>query len=157
MKQIFLTLFLCAVFAPVVNAQAPSFAELRQLIYASNPDLEITDHLIAFNVWQIGDADSRLTNQAFEKSFSVYEQAKLKGGSKGLIVILFNRDNLSSEAVIVLQKDGVKRVLSLPVNAISSAKLGSHKSGVFSSDGKLLQVDLAAENVFNFIHSLITR
>jgi hypothetical protein len=158
MKHQFISFLFCFFLLPVfTNAQAPNFSELRQLIYASNPDLEINDHLIAFNVWQMNDAESRLSNQSFEKAYAVYEFAKLKGGNKGLIVILFNQDNLSTEAVILLQKDGVKRVLSLPVNALNASKLGAIRNGVYSSEGQLLRTNLSANQVFDFIHSLITR
>lgn len=138
-------------------AQTNLFSEVRKSLTAQYPEVDVDDHLIAFSVWQVNDAESRALNKQLEKTFSVYRQALLKGGKKGLLVVLYNADDLTANAVIALQKDGVGQCYSLPLNSIDNNLLRKMDSGLYDASGALLLTDLKTETVYSFIQGLITR
>jgi hypothetical protein len=138
-------------------SQSSLFSEIRKSISVQHPEIDFDEHLLAFSVWSIADTESRSLNKELEKTFMVYRQARLKGGKKGLIVVLYNKENLEPNAVIALQKDGVGHCYSLPLNAIPVDLLRRQDSGLFDHTGVALATDLTAETVYSLIQSLITR
>ena len=130
---------------------------IRSLIQSRHPELSVKDKILAVNIWSEKDQKSRSCNKAFEKSYLTYWTSKLQGGSKGLIVILFNTENLTEFAVITLGKDGISKSLSYPVSDLD-VKPGSFKNNaVFDSKDHLLYKELEPETIFETFHSLITR
>lgn len=130
-------------------------ARLRLLIQQTHPEISIENKLIAVYVWEIGDDESRKTGQSFEKAFEVYRAAKLKGGSKGLIVVGVNRDNLTSQANITLQKDGVVRTIAVKQQEVPEAQ--GIRNMVFDAWGNEVYSDLGPEEPYKSIQKLITR
>jgi hypothetical protein len=154
-KPLFLVL-VCVFFADSGFAQS-LFSEIRKSISVEHPEVDFNDHLLAFSVWSTEDKDSRILNKEIERTYSVYRQARLKGGSKGLIVVLYNKENLASSAVIALQKDGVLQSFSLPLSALTADLLRRQDSGLFDAVGNTVSTDLTAETFYSLIQGLITR
>src|SRR4051812_45159975 len=111
MKRTITVILVCFMFC--CPAQNSLFTELRKTIHEMYPNVNIENRLIAYNIWSVADPESRDRNKSFEKAQAVYEQARLKGGSEGILVIALNRDNLSSEARSILDKDGIRKIISL--------------------------------------------
>ena len=141
----------------LLSAQSNLNFEVKNLIYSQYPNTNIENTLLAINFWSVSDAKSRDLNKAFEKVANTYEFAHLKGGLKGIVVLLINKDNLSSIANISLSKDGIKKSIS-----IKSSDLKQHNSDlpsniIFDSNGKIIYNNLEAINVFEKINQLISR
>ena len=148
----FIILYTC-----LLSAQSNLNFEVKNLIYSQYPNTNIENTLLAINFWSVSDSKSRDLNKAFEKVANTYEFAHLKGGLKGIVVLLINKDNLSSLANISLSKDGIKKSIS-----IKSSDLKQHNSDlpsniIFDSNGKIIYNNLEAINVFEKINQLITR
>ena len=141
----------------LLSAQSNLNFEVKNLIYSQYPNTNIENTLLAINFWSVSDSKSRDLNKAFEKVANTYEFAHLKGGLKGIVVLLVNKDNLSSLANISLSKDGIKKSINL-----KSSDLKQHNSDlptniIFDSNGKIIYDNLDAINVFEKINQLITR
>ena len=141
----------------LLSAQSNLNFEVKNLIYSNYPNTNIENTLLAINFWSVSDSKSRDLNKAFEKVANTYEFAHLKGGLKGIVVLLVNKDNLSSLANISLSKDGIKKSINL-----KSSDLKQHNSDlptniIFDSNGKIIYDNLDAINVFEKINQLITR
>lgn len=155
MKKLIVALFFIS-FSALSSAQTDLFKTLKQLARENHPEINFEDKLVAYNVWNINDAGSRELNRAFEKAAATYESAKLKGGKKGLVVILVNKDNLSPEAMIIVSKDGLSKSVNLKQSEVGEIKPAS-SNAVFDSEGRMIYQDLAAGDVLNSVHNLITR
>lgn len=138
-----------------LNAQTGLHAKIKLLLLRQYPELSADNKLIAINVWQNDDAESRETAKAFEKVYSVYQSARLKGGLKGIIVIGISRDNLSPDAVITLRKDGVTTTLAM--KAEDAKETEGIKNIVFDVYGNEVYKDLPSGAVFSSVQKLITR
>lgn len=140
----------------VYRAQESAYVKLKQLVAVSQPGLVLENKLIAFNVWSVNDPVSRETNKDFEKAFRVYESARLRGGSKGIVVIAINRDNLSEEALQALSGDGVTQLLKAGIADWTGDSAGIHNI-VYDAEGREVYRNLAPGAVYNSIRQLITR
>ena len=75
-----LTLFL---FCNLGNSQTDTFQKIKDLLQQYHPELNTENKLIAFTMWSSEDKESREILKRFDKVYTYYEFAKLKGGSKG--------------------------------------------------------------------------
>jgi hypothetical protein len=139
------------------TAQTDLYTTLKKTIEFSGPEINMDNKLIAFNVWSTDDEQSRETNKNFEKAYTVYEHARLKGGRRGILVVLVNKDNLSGTAVITLHKDGVTKCISVKAEDIPEISATANKNMVFDSSGNEVYANLPAASVFSKIQQLITR
>ncbi len=155
MKKLLFSLFFVT-FTLLGSAQTSLYQNVKKLISDTHPEINLENKLIAFNVWSIEDAESRETNKEFEKAYSVYEHARLKGGSKGIVVISVNRDNLSSGAVITYTKDGITRMIPFKWTDLEGIEQGVSNC-VFDSTGNEVYKNLSVPNVYSSINHLITR
>lgn len=140
--------------------QAQSTEELnavKNLLLQQHPDLDTKDKIIAFNVWSASDKTSRECNQAFEKVCATYQHAKLQGGRRGVIVLLFNRDQPNEAALIALNKDQVICSYSLNGSDLPAELKRVNKNRIYTSLGETLYSDLSPEQIFSSVQSLITR
>lgn len=154
-KKILLTLALITM-GLFSQAQNDLFTSLKKVISETHPEINLDNKLIAMNVWSLNNSESRETNESFEKAYIIYEVAILKGGRKGLVVLAVSKDELSSEAVITLKKDGVTKMISIKLSELKG--LDSATSNiVFDSDGHEVYKNLSSPNVFKSIQHLITR
>ena len=83
----FIILYTC-----LLSAQSNLNFEVKNLIYSQYPNTNIENTLLAINFWSVSDSKSRDLNKAFEKVANTYEFAHLKGGLKGIVVLLVNKD-----------------------------------------------------------------
>lgn len=131
--------------------------EIKQALQNRHPELQLEDKILAVNFWSVSDENSRKANAAFEKACSTYVVAKLKGGRKGLVVVLVNKDNLNDFSVVSLNKEGIKCCYSFQLSDLPEQSLNASKNQVFDANGNLLFSNLNPEQIFSSIHSLITR
>ena len=141
----------------LLSAQSNLNFEVKNLIYSQYPNTNIENTLLAINFWSVSDSKSRDLNKAFEKVANTYEFAHLKGGLKGIVVLLVNKDNLSSLANISLSKDGIKKAINLKLSDLKQHNSDLPSNIIFDSNGKIIYDNLDAINVFEKINQLITR
>jgi len=141
----------------LLSAQSNLNFEIKNLIYSQYPNTNIENTLLAINFWSVSDSKSRDLNNAFEKVANTYEFAHLKGGLKGIVVLLINKDNLSSLANISLSKDGIKKAINLKLSDLKQHNSDLPSNIIFDSNGKIIYNNLEAINVFEKINQLITR
>ena len=141
----------------LLSAQSNLNFEVKNLIYSNYPNTNIENTLLAINFWSVSDSKSRDLNKAFEKVANTYEFAHLKGGLKGIVVLLINKDNLSSLANISLSKDGIKKSINLKSSDLKQHNSDLPSNIIFDSNGKIIYDNLEAINVFEKINQLITR
>jgi hypothetical protein len=143
-----------------VKAQADLYTELLSFI-SSKTGESVSERLVAVNVWSASDAASRHQNQELEKSCNTYAVAKLKGGNKGIIGIIFCIDKDEVSAMIALKKDGISKVLTATLQDHGLAEaLKAKNTGyniVFDKAGKMIYENLKEGQIFDSIHYLITR
>lgn len=148
----FIILYTC-----LLSAQSNLNFELKNLIYSNYPNTNIENTLLAINFWSVSDSKSRDLNKAFEKVANTYEFAHLKGGLKGIVVLLINKDNLSSTANISLSKDGIKKSISIKSSDLKQNISELPPNIIFDSDGKIIYENIDVINVFEKINQLTTR
>lgn len=156
MKKLFLiisTFFL----STFLNAQSDLYVKIKKVLQQTHPELVTDNKLIAINIWSVEDANSRETNKSFEKTYTVYEFARLKGGLRGIVFVALNLDNLSSTATITLSKDGVIKSISLKAEDVEGLNSYEIENIVFDSTGNFVYKNLPPSTVFSSIQSLITR
>lgn len=148
----FIILYTC-----LLSAQSNLNFELKNLIYSNYPNTNIENTLLAINFWSVSDSKSRDLNKAFEKVANTYEFAHLKGGLKGIVVLLINKDNLSITANISLSKDGIKKSISIKSSDLKQNISELPPNIIFDSDGKIIYENIDVINVFEKINQLTTR
>jgi hypothetical protein len=155
MKKVLFTAALLA-FSLIYNAQSDVYLNLKKLIRETHPELNTDNKLIAFNVWSVDDAKSREANKSFEKVIQVYQNARLKGGLKGIIVVAINKDELSSSANIAFSKDGIAQSISVKLSDLELIQPGNLNS-VFDSNGTEVYKNLDPSEVYSSVNKLVTR
>lgn len=157
MKKLWPLLVLAFVFNLSAQSQSKVFNALRLCISQQHPEIDFSEKIIAFNVWQIDDKESRDKNKQFEKAMSVYRDAKLKGGRKGLLVVLVNTSNYASDATIVLHKDGITVCLISDESFNADFLSYPSKNGLFDVSGNIIAENLSTDSIYPTVQSLITR
>jgi hypothetical protein len=155
MKKTVALLFLTSLFFGGYS-QTSVYQNLKTLLQETHPEINTTDKLIAYNIWSVNDAESREANKGFEKAYKVYESALLKGGKKGIIMVSFNKENLTSDAVITYTKDGIVKVIPYKISetTLSEAPISN---AVYDSTGNEVYKNLSADKIYTAIKHLITR
>lgn len=146
------TVFICC----SVHAQTDLYQRIRIYLEEKHPEINLDNKLIAFNVWSLKSEDSRRANKAFDKAFHVYEHARLKGGSKGIVVLAISKEELTSEVVMALKRDEVTKMISAEPGDFDSLDAGVFNA-VFDSNGKEVYKNLAHEVIYSSVNNLITR
>jgi hypothetical protein len=150
-----LTIFLLLTSASY--SQNNTFSQIKNKIHEKYPELSLEDRIIALSYWTVSDEKSRNNNVAFEKAIKVYHDARLKGGSEGLVVLTVSGDNLNPEATIVLSKDNIIRSLSFSSAELGTIIPGTWSNLVYDSNGKEIYRDLDNTQIYSSIQKLITR
>ncbi len=140
-----------------LRAQTEAYVKLKKAIERTHPEIVLDNRLIAFNVWSVAGQEGRDANKSFEKAYEVFGHARLKGGAKGIVVVLVNTDDLSSTAVILLGKDRVSKCISLKSEDLPDFTSMHAANMVFDASGNEVYRDLPADVVFRKIQNLITR
>lgn len=145
-------LFLLLLVSFLGKAQVNLFKQIKEAIALENPKINFDEKLLALNVWQASDSESREANKEFERMYKIYEFAKLKGGLKGVVVAQLN---ISDEtASIILNKDGIVKLIPIKMDI---GELKSRKNVVFNSNGDLVYENLQSQTIFKSFLNLITR
>ncbi len=119
------------------------------------------DKIIAVNVWSASDKTSRDGNIDLNNTTTIYKNAKLKNGSKGVIGIVICTDNDQVTSNIALKKDDINTLIR--INAADAAQiisLNGKTAGYnvgFDSNGNMLFENLQNTTFLNSIRNLITR
>jgi phage repressor protein C with HTH and peptisase S24 domain len=157
-KGLYISIFVLG--ALLSEAQTNLYGKLNSFLNSQTKEA-VSNRLIAVNLWSVNDNNSRNLNKEFEKVYSVYEYAKLKGGNKGIIVLTVNVDKDNLMADITLKKDGINKTIKVPFDNIDIMnEISDNNSGyniVFDSNGNKVYENLTTGNVFNSIQKLITR
>ncbi len=158
MKGLYISIFVLG--SLLCNAQSNLYNKLNAYLNDHTKEI-LANRMIAINVWSVNDKNSRDINAEFEKAYKTYDYARLKGGSKGIIVLNINLDKDAVNTDITAKKDGVTRSITIPNdNAEVLKELKDKPAGyniVFDSNGNIVYENLTTGNVFNAIHQLITR
>src|SRR5688572_7948754 len=103
-----LALFVIGLFSV---AQVDLHDKILHYLKIYHPEISTANKIVAVNFWSIDNPTTREANKSFEKVYSTFEIAKLKGGVNGIVVLSISKDNLSTEATIAMTRDGVKKLI----------------------------------------------
>lgn len=123
--------------------------------------LSTENKIIAVNFWSANNKPSRDANVDLKSTCDVFKNAKLKGGSKGMIAIVICLDNDDVAADITLKKDGVHQIITINASELSQTSLLSKKTEgnnvIFDSNGVVVNENFSTTTFFESIRNLITR
>jgi hypothetical protein len=158
LKKIFLFLFASIAFC--ATAQTASFADVRTLIQSQADGIDLNNRLVALQVWSVNSPESREQNKAFDKTFTTFEWAKLKGGKHGIVCITVCIDP-SSSATIAFTKDGITKLKTISKQDVayltSLQSLNASYNVVFDANGQKVYESLPSGKIYSSIQQLITR
>ncbi len=159
MKKIILNLiFGLFLISFVTKAQNPSYMQLVSIIQSKLPSLDVTNKIVVINVWSVANLASRDANKEFDKAYKLWEYAKLKNGTKGVVIISCNVDADATTADITATKDGIVNLIKL--NKTDYSFLNNVTAGtnlVFDNTATKVYENLSADKIFNSFVNLLTR
>lgn len=156
MKKKQLIIFL-VLLSSLFKAQSDFYVELKKVMKQKYADKNIENRIIAVNFWSSEDINSKEINKNFEKTQTIYEFAKLKGGPKGFVTILVCKDQLSSTAKIILNKDAILKSIPLQLSDFNQSLITGIQNIIFDENGNSLYENILLTKIDEFINSLITR
>lgn len=156
-----LFLFICLGFLSFnLSSQALDYNSLVSYIKTYTKE-DPKDRIIAVNIWSVADKNSRDGNIDLNNTTTIYKNAKLKNGSKGVIGIVICTDNDPMTNTIALKKDGINTLIMINAADVSqSILLNGKTSGYnvgFDSNGNVLFENMQNTTFLNSIRNLITR
>jgi hypothetical protein len=156
----FILLTICLIFFAGAKSQTSDYFSL--VSYLQDHTKENTkNRLIAVNLWSASDVSSRDANSELNKAAYVFKNAKLKGGSQGIIGIIICVDNDEVTANIALKKENITNVIAINASELSFfpglSKKSSSYNIVYDSQGNIVYENLQSNSVFSSIRNLITR
>lgn len=137
-----------------IFSQEDLFKKIKKQLKEDHPEMNIENKLIVVNVWSVNDPKSREANVQINKAYTSYEFARLKGGSKGMVGVLFCEDSDVSTATIILHKDKVLK--PIVINNDKYFNLQGISNIIFDSNGSVVKKNTTSD-IFEEIHQLITR
>lgn len=144
-----LILLLCAGY---IGAQTNRAEKVKDILQVQFPALVLEDKLIFVASEVNGKTYSMDELSELNRTAGVYEFAKLKGGSKGIICVLIVKD---ASREIELNKNGISKVLKLKMPQGNSIEL---ETPVFiQSDDSEKVNGLDDVKIFKAVNALITR
>jgi hypothetical protein len=163
MKKFFLIPFLLLSFA--IHSQTFDYTAIRKVISETYPEIDISNKLLAISIWNSTDKMSRDMNAELHRTYTVYKNAKLSGGLKGVVFISISNDTDEMNFKIAEKKDALNFPFTLcdfqsyHLNGkLSKMKLNKNITNVvFDSSGKLIYTNLQTEVIFKSFNTLITR
>lgn len=144
--------FLFSVISAFLNAQSDVYLKLKNSIKQNHPEINLENKLIAVNFWSANNQESREANKQFNRVYSIYEFAKLKGGLKGLVCVTVNKEG--DAASIILIKDGATKLIQLNVFDISSV---SNSNFIFDDKGNEVYENISSNKIIESLNKLVTR
>ena len=158
-KNIFL--FLCLGFLNFnLKSQVLDYNSLVSYIQTYTKE-DPKDKIIMVNIWSVSDKNSRDGNIDLNNTITIYKNAKLKNGSKGVIGIVICIDNDQVTNNIALKKDGINTLIRINAADVAQSILLNGKTAGynvgFDSNGNVLFENLQNTTFLNSIRNLITR
>jgi chromosome condensin MukBEF MukE localization factor len=145
-----LTLFILMCFGKHI-AQSEIAKQVRQVLNQRYTDLIIENKLLVINhATSHSDIDQQKVNFELEKTATVFQNAKLKGGSKGVICVILV-DDIKREIAF---KKGIKNTYFIYSGEV---KIPASKTLIIDSEGTVILNSVEPSEIYSFVHSLITR
>ena len=149
----------------VMHSQMIDYTAIRKVISETYPEIDFSNKLLAISVWNSTDKTSRDMNAELHKTYTVYKDAKLSGGLKGVVLISISSDTDEMNFKIAEKKDALHFPFTLcdfksyNLNSkLSQMKLNKNMTNVvFDSNGNLIYTNLQTEAIFKSFNTLITR
>ena len=149
----------------VMHSQTIDYTTTRKVISETYPEIDFSNKLLAISVWNSTDKTSREMNAELHKTYTVYKDAKLSGGLKGVVLISISSDTDEMNFKIAEKKDALHFPFTLcdfksyNLNSkLSQMKLNKNITNVvFDSNGNLIYTNLQTEGIFKSFNTLITR
>lgn len=149
----------------VMHSQTIDYTAIRKVISETYPEIDFSNKLLAISVWNSTDKTSRDMNAELHKTYTVYKDAKLSGGLKGVVLISISSDTAEMNFKIAEKKDALHFPFTLcdfksyNLNSkLSQMKLNKNMTNVvFDSNGNLIYTNLQTEAIFKSFNTLITR
>lgn len=163
MKKILSFCFLMFVLG--TKAQDVNYTSIREVITESFPEIDFSNKLLAISVWNADNKESRDQNKEYYRAYQTYQNAKLKGGLKGVVFISISSDQVKTLYDITKQKDlGLYNYALCDFNSYNQNgklnRMGIKKEQtnlVFDSNGNLVYQNLTTDIIFKSFNLLITR
>ena len=148
-----------------VYSQTVDYFTIKNVISKVYPEINFNNKLLAISVWSSSDIVSRELNKEFHKTWFTYQEAKLKGGLKGVIFISICSDEDELNFRIAEKKDAISYSYTIcdfqsykQKGKLATMKLDSSvKNLVFDFNGNLIYQNLEMSTVFKSFNNLITR
>jgi hypothetical protein len=140
-----------------VRSQNPTYNQLVSIINTKMPGLNVSNKLIAFQVWSTADVKSREANKEFDKMYTTYENVKFKDAHKGTIVVSCNIDDVTT-GNITAAKDGIHKVISInksEFNFLNNLTSGSNL--MYDNTTNKVYENIPVEKIWNSYTQLIIR
>jgi hypothetical protein len=147
-----ITSLVLLLFAGYIGAQTERVGKIKEMLQGQFPALVLEDKLLFVASEVNGKTYSIDELSELNRTAGVYEFAKLKGGSKGLICVLIVKD---SSREIELNKNGISKVLKLKIPQGNPIEL--EKPVFVQADGSEKIQALDEVKIFKTVNALITR
>lgn len=159
-KLIAIALFLMAT-CTSIQAQV-SGNDFRNTTASLIPDINLDNKILFINVWQSSNIESRENNKEFLRVSNIYQSAKLKNGTKGVVFVNLSLDKDTYMWMMSVKRDSIISTYNIENTTgkfDTLAKLFGDFTGsvVVASDGVIIAKDIKKENCFPLFRSLITR
>ena len=141
-------------FAGSIFSQQDLFKKIKEQLKKEHPEMNVENKLIVVNVWSVNDSKSREKNMQLTKAYTFYEHAKLKGGLKGMIAVVFCTDNdVATEDIILTKDKTLKPIVLKDKKDLSFPEISNI---IFDSNGNVIKKNMTTD-IFEEVHQLITR
>jgi hypothetical protein len=148
-KVISLVLMLCAGY---IGAQSNKAEKVKEILNTRFPLMNLENKLV-FVASETDDKHYSINDLTeLNKTASVYEFAKLKGGSKGILCVLLIKDTARE---IELNKNGFSNIIKIKVD--ESKDLTLDKPLFINADGSEREHTSFEVKIFKTVNALITR
>lgn len=150
------------IFLATTSIAQVSGSDYRNTVASLLPDLNLENKILFINVWQSSNIAARENNKEFLRVSNIYQAAKLKNGSKGVVYINLSLDKDTYMWMMSIKRDSIVSNYNLEntTNKYESlSKLFGDYPGsvIVGSDGTIIAKDIKKENCFTTFRSLITR
>src|ERR1043166_5309067 len=83
-----------------VFSQSQLYMKVKERLQQEHPELKFENKILVINVWSPASVESREKNNELNKAYTTYEYAKLKGGTKGMVGVVINKESDLSQQEI---------------------------------------------------------
>jgi hypothetical protein len=157
----FLFLIVPFCFISTISLSQVNGSDVRNNVLKLFDDVDLENKILFINVWKSDNFESRENNKEFVRVSKIYQQAKLRNGSKGVCYINISLDDPAMWR-ISLKKDSIDTKYSLEngsgkYNGLLTMFDNKPGNIVIGNDGEVLSNNLKKDNCFYLFRSLITR